>query len=96
MFARTRDVARFQMLALYRDAAVDQRVKARLHGLQDGVGGVLGGQFNEDGLLLARFGKRAVDAAAFFGRLGGLAFGGIFQLPRQAEPGAHDLVVDSG
>ncbi|MNV32747.1 hypothetical protein D3C71_1240930 [compost metagenome] len=96
VLARTRDVACFQVLALHGDAAVDQCIKARLHGLKDGGGSVLGGQFNKDGLLLARFGKRGVDAAAFFGRLGGLAFGGIFQLPRQAQAGAHDLVVDPG
>ncbi|MNT49423.1 hypothetical protein D3C72_1862750 [compost metagenome] len=81
------------MLALHGDA-VDQRVEAGPHGVEDSRRGILAGQFDEQGLLLSRLGERGIDAAPFFGRLVLLAFAGIFQLARQAQPGAHDLVID--
>lgn len=94
MFACAFDVAGFQVLALHGDAAIDQRIEAGLHGLQDGGGRVVAGKFDEDGLLLAGFVQRGVDAAPFFRCLGRFALGRVFQLPGQPQPCAHDLIVD--
>ncbi|KAG0935792.1 hypothetical protein G6F31_015857 [Rhizopus arrhizus] len=94
--AGARNGTGFQMLALHRDAARDQGVEAGLHGVQEGGRGILARQRHKRRLLPPGFVQRGVDAAAFFRRLGGLACACIFQLARQPQPRAHDLIVDPG
>ena len=95
MGAGARHIAGRQQVALDRDARHGQGIEARFHGIQDGGRGIVAGQFQEYGLLLAGFGQGGVDAAAFLGRLRGVAGGGIFHLARQAQARTHDLVVDA-